>query len=262
MLKGWGPHPRRSPPQSGGLSLPSTSLPWPASCVLSTFIRRNRGWGGGSGQKWQAPSLPLEVAVLMSSVTLASQAGVGAGLHGAWLSSPPHSLAQAAPTWLSGSISQPSSFFFFSTFISSDSWLLQPYGVLPTAAVQAMWHFDVSNFIFTSIDKESGRSGEGQCSPAGWPHVGPEGRAPSHGCPCPRCPLRPSFSRPLPLPLPPSLLCVSPFPWVRSRLCISVVQLILVSFPGLPPPSSLHSRKTAGDRENRKEWGSCRCLVW
>ena len=153
-------------------------------------------------------------------------------------------------------------FFFFSTFISSDSGLLQPYGVLPTAAVQAMWHFDVSNFIFTSIDKESGRSGEGQCSPAGWPHVGPEGRAPSHGCPCPRCPLRPSFSRPLPLPLPPSLLCVSPFPWVRSRLCISVVQLILVSFPGLPPPSSLHSRKTAGDRENRKEWGSFRCLVW
>lgn len=140
-------------------------------------------------------------------------------------------------------------FLFFSTFISSDSWLLQPYGVLPTAAVQAMWHFDVSNFIFTSIDKESGRSGEGQCSPAGWPRVGPEGRAPSQ----PRCPLPPSFSQPLPLPLPPSPLCVSPFPWVRSRLCISVVQLILVSFPGLPPPHSLRGRKAARDRENRKE---------
>lgn len=76
-------------------------------------------------------------------------------------------------------------FFFFSTFISSDSWLLQPYGVLPTAAVQAMWHFDVSNFIFTSIDKESGRSGQGQCSPAGWPHVGPEGRAPQPRLPLP-----------------------------------------------------------------------------
>lgn len=140
-------------------------------------------------------------------------------------------------------------FLFFSTFISSDSWLLQPYGVLPTAAVQAMWHFDVSNFIFTSIDKESGRSGEGQCSPAGWPRVGPEGRAPSQ----PHCPLPPSFSQPLPLPLPPSPLCVSPFPWVRSRLCISVVQLILVSFPGLPPPHSLRGRKAARDRENRKE---------
>lgn len=72
---------------------------------------------GGSGQKWQAASLPLEeVVVLMSTVTLAGQAGVGAGLHGAWLSSPPHSLAQAAPTWLSGSISQPSSFSFFFNF--------------------------------------------------------------------------------------------------------------------------------------------------
>lgn len=42
-------------------------------------------------------------------------------------------------------------FFFFSTFISSDLWLLQPYGVLPQAAVQAMWHFDVSKFHLHSV---------------------------------------------------------------------------------------------------------------
>ena len=54
----------------------------------------------------------------MSTVTLAGQAGVGAGLHGAWLSSPPHSLAQVAPTWLSGSISQPSFFFFFQLLLA------------------------------------------------------------------------------------------------------------------------------------------------
>ena len=262
MLEGWGPHLRRSPPQSGGLSL----LPPPSSgppAVSYPLLLGETGVGVGAVVKNGRLHLCLwkRWLSLMSTVTLASQAGVGAGLHSAWLSSPPHSLAQAAPTWLSGSISQPS-FFFFSTFISSDSWLLQPYGVLPTAAVQAMWHFDVSNFIFTSIDKESGRNREGQCSPAGWPHVGPEGRAPSHGCPRPRCPLHPSFSQPLPLPLPPSPLCVSPFPWVRSRLCISVVQIILVSFPGLPPPPSLHGRKAAGDRENRKEWGSFCCLVW
>ena len=51
MPEGWGPHLRRSPPQSGGLSLQCTSLSWPTSCVLSTVIRRNRDWGWGQWSK-------------------------------------------------------------------------------------------------------------------------------------------------------------------------------------------------------------------
>ena len=185
MPEGWGPHLRRSPPQSGGLSLQSTSLSWPTSCVLSILIRRNRDWGWGQWSK------------MAGCITAPGRGGCPnehsnlgwPGRGGRW----PSRCLAVLPTPLAG----PSGahvalwehfpaffFFFFSNFISSDSWLLQPYGVLPTAAVQAMWHFGVSNFIFTSIDKESGRSGEGQCSPAGWPHVRPEGRAPSHAVLC------------------------------------------------------------------------------
>ena len=57
----------------------STSFPWPASCVLSTLIRRNRGWGGGSGQKWQAPSLPLEEVAVPNEHSDLGQPGRGGG---------------------------------------------------------------------------------------------------------------------------------------------------------------------------------------
>ena len=116
MLEGWGPHLRRSPPQSGGLSLPSTSFPWPASCVLSTLIRRNRGWGGGSGQKWQAPSLPLEEVAVPNEHSDLGQPGRGGGWPSQCLALLPTPLAGPSGAHVALWEHFPAFFFFFFFF--------------------------------------------------------------------------------------------------------------------------------------------------
>lgn len=100
---------------------------------------------GPSCLKQQTQSLYLrltvakELAVLMRQVTLSHRAGAAPTpvKVPAVLPTPPTlpTGPEQCATWLSGSISQLFIFIFL-TFVSSNSWLLPPYGVLPMAAAQ------------------------------------------------------------------------------------------------------------------------------
>ena len=129
-------------------------------------------------------------------------------------------------------------FFFFLTFISSNSWLLQPYGVLPTAAAQGMWHFDVSNLILTRIDAGAGQEWKmSVCFLQGGLMLG-LGSVPTSEA-APARSVLPSLPV-LPLSCPPASsafpMC-PPFPGREAGFSSLLVCLLWVSFPRSPPPS-------------------------
>lgn len=218
-------------------------MPWPSGCVASTLLRRNWGW-----EPWCKPAGPVTVTGRVrcsddsSDLDGPSRAGPGLTVP-AFLPTPPTGPSRAhVALW-----EHFPAVFFFLTFISSNSWLLQPYGVLPKAAAQGMWHFDVSNFILTRIDAELGESGGCQCLPAGWPHVGPEICAHLQGCPCLLWPPPPGLCVPLSCPPPGPSLCLS--------LSLGEKQTFRLCYLARSCSASLCSRHAPVSMAGRQPWG-------
>lgn len=125
----------------------------------------------------------------------------------------------SSATWLSGSLSQLLIFIFL-TFISSNSWLLQPCGVLPVAAAQRDVAFGCFHLLSIRTDGPGGLRG-GRCRAR---LLGSEFCARLQSCP------PPLFGPPwpcLPSCLPPSL-CVCVFPFLSLACMRSTFHLLLV----------------------------------
>lgn len=213
----WGSQPAICPP------FPPRAAPWvtyeendthspvlhslvPTGCITSTLVDVKLGEGVCAQLSRTAGSIAVTKRARCSNENgdLGTRAGAG----------PLQCLPEQGPRGSLGAHPSLLFFFFFLTSISSNSWLLQPYGGdLPTAAAPGMWHFDVSNLILTRIDTEWRMSVH---LPAGASR-GASGPCPPPGLPLPRSALA---SLPVFLPLLP------PFPGFtlcpRVSLCLSL----------------------------------------